>query len=145
MRPPIEPVVLFRIEDFDGGDRPLWIGGHFHQHLLQACRQIGNAKARKGLSGARRAEEQLIGSPNEEQAEVPGGAVVGVRRGCRSASELQGQSRRDEIDTYPVRWLSEAARADFTVELVHRKPLMLQQLTYLYVNVLTKIGDRCLR
>lgn len=93
----------------------------------------------------RRAEKQLIGGPDEEQAEVPGRAVVGVRRGCRSASEFQGQSRWDEIDTYPVRWLSEAAGADFTVELVHRKPLMLQQLSYLDVNVLTKIGDRCLR
>ncbi|CAM4218191.1 hypothetical protein MYSE111917_17295 [Mycobacterium senriense] len=145
MRPPIQPGVLILIEDFDRRDRPVRIGSHFRQHLLQTCRQVSDVKARKRLSGARCAEKQPVTDPKEEEREVPDGAVGGVCRGGRNATKLQGQSGRDEIDTDSVRCLSQAANAAFTVELVHREPLMLQHFPDLYVDVLTKSGDRCLR
>src|ERR1700742_5330464 len=145
MRPPIEAALFILVEDFDRGDRPLRIGGHFHQHLLQTCRQVGDVKAGERLSVARRAEKQLVTRANEEEAEVFGGAVVRVRRGCRGATKSQGQSGRNEIDTYPIRCLPQVKKDAFAVESVHRKSLMLQQFPYLCVNVLTEIGDGGLR
>ncbi len=135
--PLVEMRKLLLMGRLDRGQSPRWVGGHRHQHLLQARGQIGQGNAGERLGGTQRAQKEVVADAGEDEPEAADEARVGHLRGCLDTTEVKGEGVREEIDHHSVG----IADVSLAFQFVNRKPLMCNGFANPCVDVAAEVGD----